>query len=163
MLRVFKPTQVMGVGMYGYGLRCAYPRHLKQAKNSQNSWEMTEIWLKHQRTLFCSYLSHFSTALAVFGLILTGKPCGLWVWVCASAGTGQGWVTHGLPATCTSHSTKIGSEREKCNTTPPPPLPFYHPDLEKRGQVDMFLREDWRLSMHKGLYSQWWKRWKWKL
>ena len=47
--------------------------------------------------MFCSYLSHFSTVSAVFGLVSTGKPATRAGWVDTGAGAGQAELPVGYP------------------------------------------------------------------
>ena len=68
---------------------------------SPKTAQTVQKWLRYdlnsQRTLFYSYLSQFSTVLAVFGLVLTGKPATRAGWVDTGVGAGQAELPMGYP------------------------------------------------------------------
>jgi hypothetical protein len=71
---------------------------------------------------FYSYLSQFSTVLAVFGLDLTGKPATRTGWVDVGAGAGQAELPMGYPRqSLTRNSTFefLGSHGSEVSSTSP--------------------------------------------
>ena len=86
------PHGLMGWVFAGTGTGSDAPtrQFSNEPKNSPNGSEMTRYDLNSQRTPFYSYLSQFSTVLAVFGLVLTG-------WVDTGAGAGQAELPMGYP------------------------------------------------------------------
>ena len=68
-------------------------RQPASSQTSQKTAQTVQKWLRYdlnsQRTPFYSYLSQFSTVLAVFGLVLMGKPATCAGWVDTGAGAGQ--------------------------------------------------------------------------
>ena len=111
-------------------------------QTSPKTAQTVQKWLRYdlnsQRTPFYSYLSQFSTVLAVFWLVLTGKPTTHAGWVDMGAGAGQAELPMGYPrqSLWSSQSKKNEKENELTSSgyalvdSPQPFLKHRHPALD---------------------------------